>query len=870
MNSRVLQKAFLFLIFILSQGLLSAQQVIKPTSDSTVSEKWIMLVYSKEKNNERTREFNTGFSTYHSNNKTNTRISNLYINSEGDRTKEQMISDLKAFWKTYDTKFPDLVIATDTEALDVLLSLSISNESRRKILCVKILDNNYKPEKNVSYIHLTLPIKENIELSTTLFPNSRDILIITDNSDYGAIELEYAKKVIASLPQRDNYKFKYLSPKDESFDDFIKRINSMPLKSIAILSSWLIDKKGDYFYNNSSYPFLSKINNIPVFGIQNLLAGAGIFGGYSVSSWEQGYNVADISIKMFEEPNIIISDTLENYTLKFDFNELKRWNISTEKLPKHSVIINKPTSIYDAFKSEVQLFMAFITLLITSFMVFTVYHFRYRGLNKELIKQTSENLSRRELLNNTFSVIEEGVISFDPKLSIIYANEVASSLSEKRKVLFGKKFHDIYKTNQPEGTESIQLLLKQAVSLKKASQIPEYTSIEYQEIKSRFISGKITPILDSSGEVSQVVLIMKDVTDLFSQRKYLNLAIRSAKAFIWFYNISTKQHYIIDNRDNISWNWREEFITHEHFLQSIHPDDRDSLAASYDNLLTSSVKGVSVEYRLSHDNGKSWEWWESRWIPNTVSVENNSSGGQFLYGMDINIQEIKMREKGLLQAKLEAEEIGRLKNSFLSNISNEIQAPLKSIVDYANLITNPSCSEKEKSEFASIINSNSKSLITLMTELIDSSQLEPSSFTNNHITEEVYQVVCAAKDTVKTKVLIAEDLDSNFMLLEIILSKKYNLARALNGEEAVAISRIFNPDIILMDIKMPIMNGLEATRSIRKTNADIPIIALTANAFNSDLIDAKLAGCNEVLTKPVKASILISMIEKYTNRKTIS
>ena len=229
-----------------------------------------------------------------------------------------------------------------------------------------------------------------------------------------------------------------------------------------------------------------------------------------------------------------------------------------------------------------------------------------------------------------------------------------------------------------------------------------------------------------------------------------------------------------------------------------------------------------------------------------------------------------MREKGLLQAKLEAEEIGRLKSSFLSNISNEIQAPLKSIVDYANLITNPSCSEKERSEFASIINSNSKSLITLMTELIDSSQLEPSSFTNKHITEEVYQVESAAKDIVKTKVLIAEDLDSNFMLLEIILSKKYNLARALNGEEAVAISRIFNPDIILMDIKMPIMNGLEATRSIRKTNADIPIIALTANAFNSDLIDAKLAGCNEVLTKPVKASILISMIEKYTNRKTIS
>ena len=103
------------------------------------------------------------------------------------------------------------------------------------------------------------------------------------------------------------------------------------------------------------------------------------------------------------------------------------------------------------------------------------------------------------------------------------------------------------------------------------------------------------------------------------------------------------------------------------------------------------------------------------------------------------------------------------------------------------------------------------------------------------------------------------------MLIDIILSKRYDIARAVNGKEATEIFQTFNPDIILMDIKMPVMNGLEATRYIRGKNSSIPIIALTANAFESDQLEAKSAGCNDVLTKPVKASMLLNSIERYTN-----
>ncbi len=112
-------------------------------------------------------------------------------------------------------------------------------------------------------------------------------------------------------------------------------------------------------------------------------------------------------------------------------------------------------------------------------------------------------------------------------------------------------------------------------------------------------------------------------------------------------------------------------------------------------------------------------------------------------------------------------------------------------------------------------------------------------------------------------ILIAEDLDSNFLFLKIVLSKKYDIIWAKNGEEAIEMFQKEHPDLILMDVKMPGMDGLEATRIIRRTSPDIPIVIQTANAFESDHIKAKEAGCNDVLTKPIKITHLINTVDKH-------
>lgn len=112
--------------------------------------------------------------------------------------------------------------------------------------------------------------------------------------------------------------------------------------------------------------------------------------------------------------------------------------------------------------------------------------------------------------------------------------------------------------------------------------------------------------------------------------------------------------------------------------------------------------------------------------------------------------------------------------------------------------------------------------------------------------------------------LVAEDVDSNFLLMNTVLGKKYKLIRARDGREAVDMYKENHPDLIFMDIKMPYMDGLEATRLIRGYSKDIPIIALTAFAFESDRERAIEAGCNDYLTKPVSQEAIEKILDKYS------
>jgi CheY-like chemotaxis protein len=115
------------------------------------------------------------------------------------------------------------------------------------------------------------------------------------------------------------------------------------------------------------------------------------------------------------------------------------------------------------------------------------------------------------------------------------------------------------------------------------------------------------------------------------------------------------------------------------------------------------------------------------------------------------------------------------------------------------------------------------------------------------------------------KVLIIEDMEINIDLLVQLLEDDYELVVARNGEEGLMKATEERPDLILMDMALPVMDGWETTRRIKadETIKHIPIIGLSSHAMSGDAEKAKEAGCDDYLTKPLDDELLFQLLAKF-------
>jgi CheY-like chemotaxis protein len=115
------------------------------------------------------------------------------------------------------------------------------------------------------------------------------------------------------------------------------------------------------------------------------------------------------------------------------------------------------------------------------------------------------------------------------------------------------------------------------------------------------------------------------------------------------------------------------------------------------------------------------------------------------------------------------------------------------------------------------------------------------------------------------KILIVEDVDFNRDLLTQLLEEEFEVIAATDGQAGIAAAERERPDLILMDLSLPVIDGWEATRRL-KAHADlktIPIIALTAHAMRGDEAKARASGCDDFLTKPIDETLLFGMLNRY-------
>ena len=118
----------------------------------------------------------------------------------------------------------------------------------------------------------------------------------------------------------------------------------------------------------------------------------------------------------------------------------------------------------------------------------------------------------------------------------------------------------------------------------------------------------------------------------------------------------------------------------------------------------------------------------------------------------------------------------------------------------------------------------------------------------------------------KKRILVVEDqLDNRQILYDLLTNAGFDIVEAENGEEAIASAQAIRPDLILMDIQLPILDGYEATQRL-KADPDlksIPIIVVTSYALSGDEEKARLAGCDDYVAKPFSPRLLLTKIKEY-------
>lgn len=386
--------------------------------------------------------------------------------------------------------------------------------------------------------------------------------------------------------------------------------------------------------------------------------------------------------------------------------------------------------------------------------------------------------------------------------------------------------------------------------------------------------------LNSAGNKSYLAFMIDD-TQTASQRKEINdTSAVSEKAFVesrigvcrlnlfdnkgfatstWFTNLNVaKDTPIPDSFNGISKENRLHLDNYIHEIKNIQFDEEKFLAFAGQNYHKNFSCTLAVE-------GKEGQKHYLK-LYSEVAKYDPDAGEILADFITINIDTQKEREIALEQTYLKTKEAEELKQSFIVNMSQEINTPLNAITLSCSQLLNNNNIKEERYIFEKIeINTNKllkiiNNIVNIpreKTELISPVAQKPSHPSSPENRQE-------RGEAPRQKILlIAEDNENNYQLLRYMIRGRYKIEHARNGEEAVSIYKAIHPDAILMDIKMPVMDGCQATAVIRNTDSTTPIIAVTAYAFDNDKEKILQSGFSDYLSKPVNEAELFGLLKKY-------
>ncbi len=875
----------------------------------------------------------------------------------------ELFTQYLSYKLAHSTKY-DAIISTDDNALDFVLKNQNSLFKNIPIVFCgvnnirKALDQNTNPW--VTGTIESVSLEETVEIMVRLFPHSKKLYAISDNTSSGQGDLKKYYQLAADMPE---FEFLEILTHKMNFEEYKTQLRRIPEDVPVLLLSAYHDSKQTTITFEETMQLLKENLKAPLFHLWEHGMGEGVLGGKIISHYEQGKTAANMLQKIWQGADLSSLKVVNQSpnVILFDYKQLQRFGLSERNLPKESMLLNKPETFISKNKELVQTTIFIFILLIGFIIILSRNILKRQKIEQALIQQNKQY----EKLNEEYKYQNKQI-------------NAAKQLAEENEVRFRHLFENNPVSLWEEDFSGVKKLLEQLPcrieNLESyLNENPDFVTECARAIKINKINQATLDLFEFDNKEELIRNFSKIFNDnSFTVFKQLLMAIAKDKLRITleteFINRSGQTIYAILN-----------VFTFDDFTKSIVAIiDTTKIKLTKQNLASKIMELQQSEHELKKTN------------------------------------------KELVLAKEQAEESEQLKSAFLANMSHEIRTPMNGILGFTELLSEPQLSGKEKQNYIAIIKKSGQRMLDTINDIIDISKIhakqvqinyslinlqdelntlfeffkpeadskklqftfdvqippgcekvstdqnklysilsnliknaikytEKGSIKINAVLEEkvfsfsvkdtgigipanrlsaIFQRFVQAdlsdvralegaglglaitqsyaemlggeilvKSTVgkgteftvklpflmqpndeaqsphrqknnnntskKLKILIAEDDDISYIHLELLLKEQaVQVYRAKNGEEAIHMVKN-NPkiDLVLMDIKMPGTNGIEATKQIRLFNKQLPIIGQSAYALSGDKAKALSAGCNGYITKPIDKEQLIKLIE---------
>jgi len=904
MNDHAKKNIGIFFIFVMASTMLLFQMPVY--AESTIEKNVLILnSYANESNiifgyqsKDWTSEIISSINSEFLNSKMNITVKMNYMDSN-DNFEDEYGQELYNLYKNKfkDTKF-DVVIALDDNAFNFLIKYGDSLFPNTPVVFSGV--NNF--DKSMARDHplftglaKSADIQSTIDVGLKLHPNTKQVFVILDKTSSG---IQY-KKLIEDIIPSYNDKVNFLFSDEENITKIKKQIDNLPENTIVYFDATLKNDTGNYISTDQSADILFKDINIPMYSKVYMDTNKQSIGGMITEGSDLGKEIGKLALRILEGEKVSDIPVVEDSSHKYEFNykKLKQFNIHAGVLPKGSKIINEPPTFYNISKKLIIGAIAIIIFII----ILTIFNIYKRRLCE---KSLDENES---LLKTLINATPDIIYFKDANNRLLEANDSILNLLNSEGINYKlKKVEELYNGSSLSINNFISLNKydKEAWNSRCISRSEETMLYEKKGINKIYDIIRI-PLFNDDGTRKGLVLLGRDIT----QRKQMENKLQESKEIAEVAN-ATKSEFLA----NISHEIRTPLNSiigfsgvvtqlikdrkQKEYIEIINAAGRSLLTLISDILDLSKIEAGKLEINYTPVNPREILEEIRKILKPKLSEKNLQVVIEIQEGFPtvMLLDEIRLRQAllNIVGNAVKFTEVGHIKISMKKEDININDTDLMNLVISVE-DTGIGIPENEQQRvfesFTQATGQNikkfggtglglsiSKNLVEMMNGNITltSSLGKGSNFTITlrdvhvflneiHVDEEKNISLKEIKFE-KAKVLVVDDIESNRYLFEEVLKNAgLEVITAENGLEAIETAQNEIPDIIIIDNRMPVMDGIRATRAIRKMSClrDTPIIGISANAIEEDKEHFLNAGIDVYMTKPINVNQFLSVLQKW-------